>query len=227
MRILISQLWLNINVFMTCPRPFACSYPGCTWRFKTESTCIAHLRGHSTVEGKFKCSKCGYAFRHKHHLKRHESKIHGLHPGKIAAPNDMSNEVIASSDSISKNQDVDVNDTVRLLLNTADGATDIGHALQPGNIVITTDTDGNPVNYHVTDIEISSGCETVLEQDKNVTVALCVQTPQEDPDQSHYVPLNISLTEELLTDIGTTENINTDIHTEIPETRTQSADVNQ
>ena len=39
--------------------------------------CRAHLRAH-TQEGKFKCASCGYCFRHKHHLQRHEKNMHGL-----------------------------------------------------------------------------------------------------------------------------------------------------
>ena len=57
-------------------RPYACSFPGCTWRFKTEIMCKAHVRAHTT-EGKFRCTICGYVFRHKHHLQRHESRMHG------------------------------------------------------------------------------------------------------------------------------------------------------
>ena len=57
-------------------RPFSCSYSGCQWRFKSEVMCKAHIRAH-TSEGKFACSLCGYVFRHKHHLQRHELKVHG------------------------------------------------------------------------------------------------------------------------------------------------------
>ncbi|XP_077982840.1 uncharacterized protein LOC144437708 [Glandiceps talaboti] len=58
-------------------RPFGCTFEGCTWRFKSEAMFKAHLRAH-TSDGKFKCSYCGYLFRHKHHLQRHESKMHGI-----------------------------------------------------------------------------------------------------------------------------------------------------
>ena len=58
-------------------RPYACTFPSCTWRFKTEMMCRAHVRAHTT-EGKFRCWLCGYLFRHKHHLQRHVSKMHKL-----------------------------------------------------------------------------------------------------------------------------------------------------
>ena len=57
-------------------RPYSCSYSGCQWRFRSEVMCKAHIRAH-TSEGKFACTLCGYVFRHKHHLQRHELKVHG------------------------------------------------------------------------------------------------------------------------------------------------------
>lgn len=56
-------------------RPFACNFSGCKWRFKTEVMCRAHIRAHTT-QGKFRCADCGYIFRHKHHLQRHELHMH-------------------------------------------------------------------------------------------------------------------------------------------------------
>lgn len=56
-------------------RPFACNFPGCKWRFKTEVMCRAHIKAHTT-QGKFRCAVCGYVFRHKHHLQRHELHMH-------------------------------------------------------------------------------------------------------------------------------------------------------
>jgi len=56
-------------------RPFACPVPGCRWRFRTDVMCRAHVRAH-TVAGRFRCSTCGYVFRRKHHLQRHEARMH-------------------------------------------------------------------------------------------------------------------------------------------------------
>ena len=56
-------------------RPFPCTHPGCTWRFKTDASRVAHVRAHTT-EGKFRCPHCGYNFRQKHHLQRHVAKLH-------------------------------------------------------------------------------------------------------------------------------------------------------
>lgn len=56
-------------------RPFPCSFPGCTLRFKSENLRKAHVLSHTT-EGRFQCPHCGHRFRHKHHLKRHLSRIH-------------------------------------------------------------------------------------------------------------------------------------------------------
>jgi len=56
-------------------RPFACPVPGCRWRFRTDVMCKAHVRAH-TVAGRFRCSTCGYVFRRKHHLQRHEARMH-------------------------------------------------------------------------------------------------------------------------------------------------------
>lgn len=56
-------------------RPFACPVSGCRWRFRTDPMCRAHVRAH-TVAGRFRCSTCGYVFRRKHHLQRHEARMH-------------------------------------------------------------------------------------------------------------------------------------------------------
>jgi rubredoxin len=56
-------------------RPYACPFPGCAWRFRTDVMCRAHVRAH-TIAGRFQCSICGYVFRRKHHLQRHEIRMH-------------------------------------------------------------------------------------------------------------------------------------------------------
>lgn len=66
-------------------RPFACNFPGCKWRFKTEVMCRAHIRAHTT-QGKFRCAVCGYVFRQKHHLQRHELHMHTTKLGDARSP---------------------------------------------------------------------------------------------------------------------------------------------
>ncbi|MBN3284842.1 ZN567 protein, partial [Polyodon spathula] len=61
-------------------RPYECSQQGCGWRFKTEVMLKAHVRAH-TSRGGFECPDCGYPFRRKHHLQRHQEKMHGAARG--------------------------------------------------------------------------------------------------------------------------------------------------
>jgi len=65
-------------------RPFACPVSGCRWRFRTDAMCRAHIRAH-TVAGRFRCSTCGYVFRRKHHLQRHEARMHQPGPKSAAS----------------------------------------------------------------------------------------------------------------------------------------------
>lgn len=58
-------------------RPYSCSYPDCPWRFKTEMMCHAHIKAHNT-QGQHQCGYCGFMFRHKCHLRRHERVQHGV-----------------------------------------------------------------------------------------------------------------------------------------------------
>ncbi|KAI8791317.1 zinc finger protein Xfin [Biomphalaria glabrata] len=83
-------------------RPFPCTHPGCTWRFKTEVMKKAHVRSHTTV-GKFPCSYCGYIFRQKHHLQRHIAKLHHEQQAKNTATTSqelMSSHVLTLTQSI-------------------------------------------------------------------------------------------------------------------------------
>ncbi|CAL1538660.1 unnamed protein product [Lymnaea stagnalis] len=74
-------------------RPYPCTHPGCTWRFKTDVMRKAHVRSHTTI-GKFSCTTCGYNFRQKHHLQRHIAKIHNGHQLKNGL---SSNSLMSSS----------------------------------------------------------------------------------------------------------------------------------
>lgn len=99
-------------------RPYPCTYPGCTWRFKTEIMCRAHFRAH-TSEGQFKCSQCGYAFRQKHHLQRHETKIHGIVHSKTSRSQPTSTKTHDTTDMADCTDIVDtVTDTVHLVVNS-------------------------------------------------------------------------------------------------------------
>ncbi|TFJ98610.1 ribonuclease-like [Platysternon megacephalum] len=66
-------------------RPYGCSFPHCGWRFKSEVLLRAHLQAHVTP-GQFECPSCGYAFRHKHHLQRHQARMHGIPSSRAKKP---------------------------------------------------------------------------------------------------------------------------------------------
>jgi len=86
-------------------RPFACPVPGCRWRFRTDVMCRAHVRAH-TVAGRFRCSTCGYVFRRKHHLQRHEARMH--QPPQLAPAVSRSASVTNVSHSIPTYESSDV-----------------------------------------------------------------------------------------------------------------------
>ncbi|XP_039359650.1 zinc finger protein 581-like [Mauremys reevesii] len=54
---------------------------------KSEVLLRAHLQAHVTP-GQFECPSCGYAFRHKHHLQRHQARMHGI-PSSRAKKRDV------------------------------------------------------------------------------------------------------------------------------------------
>jgi KRAB domain-containing zinc finger protein len=118
-------------------RPYQCNYPGCTWRFLTEVMCRAHQRNHDT-EGKFICMHCGYAFRHKHHVKRHEARVHGIRnqPDKAADRANAQKEM----------------PTVNVVVESTEESSCIQESVPGGQLVITTDAEGNAVNYHLAEI---------------------------------------------------------------------------
>ncbi|EMP31379.1 Zinc finger and BTB domain-containing protein 7B [Chelonia mydas] len=66
-------------------RPCRCSFPHCGWRFKSEVLLRAHLQAHVTP-GQFECHSCGSAFRHKHHLQRHQARMHGVLSSSVKKP---------------------------------------------------------------------------------------------------------------------------------------------
>ncbi|XP_064599019.1 zinc finger protein 41-like [Liolophura sinensis] len=110
-------------------RPFGCPYPECTWRFKTEVMCNGHYRAH-TSNAQFKCTLCGYQFRQKHHLRRHERQTHGI-------------QHLKSRQMRSKAK---VDEEARAVTNI----TVLQPSLDPGQlpdilIPVTADADGNPI----------------------------------------------------------------------------------
>lgn len=74
-------------------RPITCKWTGCTWRFNSEGAMKAHLLSHNKqASSKFVCKLCGFKFRRKQHLQRHETKIHGIAPPK---PRPYRNQVMS------------------------------------------------------------------------------------------------------------------------------------
>ncbi|XP_072013021.1 uncharacterized protein [Amphiura filiformis] len=112
-------------------RPFGCAFEGCTWRFKTQAMCKAHLRAHTT-KGKFKCDICGYMFRHKHHLQRHQTSMHGVN---------TSDQITAAPSTPPKQ----VESSVSLPVHSTDGETSI--QVVPVQVVVATDMQGTPITY--------------------------------------------------------------------------------
>lgn len=141
-------------------RPYACDFPGCTFRFKTEMRCNAHIKNHTNTQGQFKCHKCDYVFRYKHHLKRHEARKHGLVTSsekckEVEREDELKAlviEEIPELDSVNLIVDHEIN-REQFNLQTA---------LQNNSLVIATDEDGNAVNYEVTDISMNVQYQTLM-----------------------------------------------------------------
>ena len=114
-------------------RPFSCAFEGCTWRFKTQAMCKAHLRAHTT-KGKFKCDICGYVFRHKHHLQRHQTSMHGVN---------------ASARQIQPSSPKYVETQVQLPVNvhTTETGNEASIQVVPVQVVVATDMQGTPITY--------------------------------------------------------------------------------
>ncbi|CAH1779327.1 unnamed protein product [Owenia fusiformis] len=133
-------------------RPYACTYDTCAWRFKTEVLCRAHIRAH-TEEGKFKCTRCGYAFRHKHHLQRHNAKIHGIPyipcRTNIILPKPPKPDTPPSLDTTNPN-------SFNFIVQARPDNIQIDPLTQ--QLVVTTDNDGN---FAITDPEALSGIQFI------------------------------------------------------------------
>ena len=158
-------------------RPYACTFPECTWRFKTEVMCKAHIRAHTT-EGKFKCSACGYVFRHKHHLQRHEAKMHGI-DHKQGEDTRMGDDFGA---------EMEVADTVSLVVNSeldAEQLQQLQQTLQQHQqqLVVTTDVNGTPITYEAADISAL-----------NVAYQALMQSAGQE-SQSHDTPRTVLITQ--------------------------------
>ena len=137
-------------------RPHPCTFPGCTWRFKSEVMCLAHVRAH-TSEGKFQCSLCSYVFRQNHHLQRHIATVHGIQKQIVKGKSKKSEQAEEPDDDNDSS-------SVRLILDYSQmDMTSFPSVLQNGQLVIATDSEGNTVNYEVADITMNV---SVLQQDE-------------------------------------------------------------
>eukprot|EP00105_Crassostrea_gigas_P009823 XP_011424917.1 PREDICTED: zinc finger protein 490 [Crassostrea gigas] len=142
-------------------RPYACDFPGCTFRFKTELRCNAHIKNHSNTQGQFKCHKCNYVFRYKHHLKRHEAKKHGLITSGVEKSKDGDQEDSLKSLVIEEIHEID---SVNLIVDHEINRDqfNLQSALQNSSLVIATDEEGNAVNYEVADISMNVQYQTLM-----------------------------------------------------------------
>ncbi|XP_048751920.1 zinc finger protein 845-like [Ostrea edulis] len=133
-------------------RPYACTFPGCTFRFKTELRCNAHIKNHSNTQGQFKCHKCDYVFRYKHHLKRHEARKHGLVTSFEKSKDDDKEDSLKSLVI----EEIHEIDSVNLIVDHEINRDQFNlSALQNNSLVIATDEEGNTVNYEVADISMN------------------------------------------------------------------------
>ncbi|XP_035680317.1 zinc finger protein 660-like [Branchiostoma floridae] len=141
-------------------RPYACTIQGCTWRFKSETMCKAHIRGHTT-QGRFKCSVCGYVFRHKHHLQRHETKMHGVQLSKSRPQPRHEKQTITT-------QVVQPDLTLPPLP---------GHLQQ---VVVATDSQGNALTYEAADLSaLNISYQTLISsQDTRTIFTTSAHDPQ-------------------------------------------------
>lgn len=184
-------------------RPFACSYPGCTWRFRTELASNAHICLHSAKRS-FICEMCGYAFRQKHHLHRHEKTVHN----KISVTekqqisyteygaennngfNENEFEGLENEQTIGTEVGEDVNltrseENLSGVINS--DQFDLDNAIQSGQLVIAT-TDGG---YEMFDIGSNIVYQTVIPENQQYE-AQSVENPQLSYEQEETVQTEIA-----------------------------------
>ncbi|XP_052817638.1 zinc finger protein 701-like isoform X2 [Mya arenaria] len=169
-------------------RPYPCQFKDCTWRFHSEVMCKAHMEAHVN-KGKFKCSECGYVFRKKHHLKRHEKVVHNI---KDNGPASIEGNVPVNKDNKSDLHVevptlpsgyliIDENIENQIVMNNAQY--DIENTLQTTQIVITDESgeiqstcigDDNIVyQTFLTDNDVignNMGSRTVVQMNNNLSV---------------------------------------------------------
>ena len=127
-------------------RPFQCTFQGCGRRFRRQVMYDAHLQSHTT-SGKFPCSLCGYAFRKKHHLQRHETKVHNL--------------TIDRNSTYSKpNTDVPMQESTSHQVSSLEGSDnfDFDSGLHNGQLV--------NINYEISDMGTSIVYQTLLHDEE-------------------------------------------------------------
>lgn len=144
-------------------RPFQCTFPGCCWRFRSQIMCNAHMQAH-TSKGKFQCSVCGYAFRKKHHLQRHEMAVHSMTVERqtvmqTKARGQNSNSSIEKPEfDTEENIEVDENNSNGDIAES--GQFDFEESLHNNQLVIATDDN---INYEMSDIGTNIVYQTLLQ----------------------------------------------------------------
>jgi uncharacterized C2H2 Zn-finger protein len=109
--------------------------------------CKAHIRAHTT-EGKFRCAFCGYVFRHKHHLQRHESNVHGVKLEKSRAYNQKSSTTTTYDSLITE----ETKNSVNIIISTDYDSELHYDGMAQQYLVIQPDDDCGELTYETTDI---------------------------------------------------------------------------
>ena len=126
--------------------------------------CKAHVRAHTT-EGRFQCTVCGYRFRHKHHLQRHEVKVHGSLFTKASNQSDTGTnerQVILHESQLPETVDLIIETTA---VPKGEDTAVIAHTVESvtQHYVVTTSSDGAPVEFESVDVS-SDVYQTLLQQ---------------------------------------------------------------